>query len=136
MTTDDTTDTPAVDLCDAASLLERARAHVWDIDLRGEPATAFALRIDGRVVAYVNRCVHVAAEMDWNPGEFLDRSGLEIVCSLHGASYDPASGRCLGGPCGRGVLEPLDVREEGARVRWYPSAGLAPVRRPAGTTPP
>ena len=67
-----------LDLCAGAALAERGRAHVWDIALRGEAATAFALRIDGRVVAYVNRCVHVDAEMDWNPGEFLDREGRTI----------------------------------------------------------
>jgi hypothetical protein len=36
------------------------------------PARAFALRFDGRVVAYLNRCAHVPTEMDWQPGEFLD----------------------------------------------------------------
>ncbi len=120
----------SVDLCDAGALAERGRAHVWDIDLRGDQATAFALRIDGRVVAYVNRCLHVAAEMDWNPGEFLDHEGQTIVCSLHGATYEPARGRCLGGPCGRGALEALEVREEQGRVRWYPSPSIRPVVRP------
>jgi nitrite reductase/ring-hydroxylating ferredoxin subunit len=121
---------PGVDLCDARALTERGRAHVWDIDLRGDRATAFALRIDGRVVAYVNRCVHVEAEMDWNPGEFLDREGRTIICSLHGATYEPARGRCLGGPCAGGALEAIDVREEGARVRWYPSADIRPHAPP------
>jgi nitrite reductase/ring-hydroxylating ferredoxin subunit len=123
----DAHDALGVDLCAANALAERGRAHVWDIDLRGEAATGFALRIDGRVVAYVNRCAHVEAEMDWNPGEFLDREGQTIICSLHGATYEPARGRCLGGPCGGGALEAIDVREEGARVRWYPSSHIRPA---------
>ena len=36
-----------------------------------QPARAFALRFDGRVVAYLNRCAHVPTEMDWQPGQFL-----------------------------------------------------------------
>ncbi len=137
MTADiDASSAPWVDLCDAQTLAERSRAHVWDVELHGEPATAFALRIDGRVVAYVNRCLHVAAELDWNPGEFLDRTGEVIVCSLHGAVYEPATGRCAGGPCGRGALERVDVREVDGRLRWYPSPGLEPTSRPEGSTPP
>jgi nitrite reductase/ring-hydroxylating ferredoxin subunit len=115
-----------LELCDSAMLGERSRAHVWDVMWRDEPATAFALRIDGAVVAYLNRCVHVAAEMDWNPGEFLDQERRLVVCSLHGASYAPETGRCVGGPCGRGALVPVPVREVDAHVRWYPTADVRP----------
>jgi nitrite reductase/ring-hydroxylating ferredoxin subunit len=34
----------------------------------GEPMRAFALRYEGQVVAYLNRCVHVPTEMDWKHG--------------------------------------------------------------------
>jgi hypothetical protein len=30
------------------------------------------LRFEGRPRAYLNRCLHVPTEMDWQPGEFLD----------------------------------------------------------------
>ncbi|MFM8736691.1 MAG: Rieske (2Fe-2S) protein, partial [Betaproteobacteria bacterium] len=79
------------------------------------------------VLAYLNRCAHMPAEMDWNPGEFLDADRRLILCSIHGASYDPGTGRCAGGPCGRGALVALDVREEAGRVAWYPSPGFEPV---------
>ena len=59
----------------------------WSI---GQAGRAFALRIDGTPVAYLNRCVHVQAEMDWQPGEFLDHDRRFIVCSMHGATYEPA----------------------------------------------
>lgn len=59
-------------LCPAGDIEERGRAWVWDVLEQGRPVRAFALRFDGRLVAYLNRCVHVAAEMDWQPGEFLD----------------------------------------------------------------
>ena len=33
---------------------------------------AFAMRFEGKVVAYLNRCAHVPTEMDWQDGQFLD----------------------------------------------------------------
>ena len=117
----------AVFLCRAADLPERGKAWVWDVQLWGQPARAFALRFDGRVVAYLNRCAHVPTEMDWQPGEFLDLDRRWILCSIHGAAYEPADGRCIGGPCGRGRLIQLEVAQEDDRVYWYPSRDIRPV---------
>ncbi len=114
-------------LCSSNELEEKGRAVVFDVLHDQAPATAFALRFDGRVVAYLNRCAHVAAEMDWQPGEFLDAGREFILCSIHGAAYAPRDGRCLGGPCGRGRLTPLVVEENAGQVFWHPSA----VTRPA-----
>jgi nitrite reductase/ring-hydroxylating ferredoxin subunit len=114
-------------LCASDALAERGRAFVWDLLHRGQPARAFALRFDGRVVAYLNRCAHVPTEMDWQEGEFLDMDRRWILCSIHGASYEPADGRCVGGPCGRGRLTPIGVGERGGQVYWYPSHDTRPV---------
>lgn len=116
-----------VDLCACSELAERGQAYSFEVRWRGELVRAFAMRFEGQVVAYLNRCAHVPAEMDWNPGEFLDADRRFILCSIHGASYDPLNGRCAGGPCGRGQLVALTVREEDGRVAWYPSAGFQPV---------
>ena len=114
-------------LCRSDDLVERGRAVLFDVSLWRQPARGFALRIDGRVVAYVNRCAHVPTELDWNPGEFLDARRDVIVCAVHGAEYAPESGRCLGGPCGRGRLMPIEVREADGEVAWYPSRDIAPL---------
>jgi nitrite reductase/ring-hydroxylating ferredoxin subunit len=114
-------------LCASADLAESGRAWVWEVMEHGRPARAFALRFQGRVVAYVNRCAHVPAELDWQPGEFLDAERRWIVCSIHGATYAPADGRCVGGPCGRGRLQPVTVAERGGRVYWYPSRDIRPL---------
>jgi nitrite reductase/ring-hydroxylating ferredoxin subunit len=79
------------------------------------------------VVAYLNRCVHLSAELDWQPGEFLDADRRWILCSMHGAAYEPADGRCVGGPCARGALLPIAVEERDAQVYWYPSRDTRPV---------
>lgn len=117
-----------IHLCGGWELEDKGRAHVFDVQEFGRPARAFALRYEGRVVAYLNRCAHVPAEMDWTPGEFLDGDRRYIVCSIHGAMYEPTSGRCVLGPGGRGKLVALDVSEEDGEVYWYPS----PQFRPAG----
>ena len=120
-------DAAAQPLCRADELSERGRAVVFDVLLWRQPARAFALRFDGRVVAYINRCAHVPTEMDWQPGEFLDAERRNIVCSIHGATYAPESGRCVGGPCGRGRLMALAVSESDGQVYWYPSRDIAPL---------
>jgi len=114
-------------LCDSAELVERGRARVFDVLQYRQAARAFALRFDGRVVAYINRCVHVPTEMDWQPGEFLDSDKRFILCATHGAAYEPGDGRCVGGPCGRGHLTALQVEERDGRVYWYPSRDIRPV---------
>ncbi len=114
-------------LCASADLVERGRAWVWDVLEYGRPARAFALRFEGSVVAYMNRCLHVPTEMDWQPGEFLDHDKRYILCSIHGAAYEPRDGRCVGGPCGRGKLTTLALAEEAGQVYWYPSRDIRPV---------
>jgi nitrite reductase/ring-hydroxylating ferredoxin subunit len=114
-------------LCAAAQLPEKGQALVFDVLQYREPTRAFALRFDGRVVAYLNRCAHVPAEMDWQPGEFLDSGREFILCSIHGAAYDPLNGRCVAGPCGRGKLTELRVEEEAGEVYWYPSRDIQPA---------
>ena len=122
------TPTPAPEpLCASTDLAERGRAWVWDVLQYGRPARAFAMRFDGEVVAYLNRCVHVPTEMDWQPGEFLDMNKRWILCSIHGASYEPANGRCVGGPCGTGRLTTVAVQEQRGQVSWYPSRDIRPV---------
>lgn len=114
-------------LCASADLAERGKGWVWDVLEYGRPARAFALRIEGQVVAYMNRCLHVPTEMDWQPGEFLDMDRRYILCSIHGAAYEPRDGRCVGGPCGRGKLTAVRVSEEAGQVYWYPSRDIRPV---------
>ena len=114
-------------LCESAALAERGQAVVWDVTQWGRPARAFALRIDGRVVGYLNRCVHVPTEMDWQEGEFLDMDRRWILCSIHGAHYDPANGQCVGGPCGRGKLTPVACHEQDGQVWWQPTDDIRPV---------
>ena len=123
-------DRPGADgllLCSSQALAERGTAHVFEVTQYRQPVRAFVLRFDGKVVAYLNRCAHVPAEMDWQPGEFLDSEREWIQCSIHGAAYEPATGRCVGGPCGYRGLKALRVEEREGQVYWYPSRDIRPV---------
>ncbi len=117
----------ALPLCHSTELAEKGPALLFDVRHFHEPARAFALRFDGRVVAYLNRCAHVPTEMDWQPGEFLDSGREFILCSIHGAAYEPRTGRCAGGPCGRGRLTVIEVAERDGQVYWYPSPDTQPA---------
>ncbi len=123
-------------LCASADLCEGGRAWVWDVLQYRQPARAFALRFGGRVVAYLNRCLHVPTEMDWQPGEFLDLDKRFILCSIHGASYEPRDGRCVGGPCGRGRLTAIRTEERDGQVYWYPSRDIRPLAFDPPAAPP
>jgi nitrite reductase/ring-hydroxylating ferredoxin subunit len=124
---DDGAPAGALPLCASATLVESGQACVFDVLLWKSPARAFALRFEGRVVAYMNRCAHVPTEMDWQPGEFLDSDRRFILCSMHGALYEPTTGQCIGGPCAGGRLMGIDVVEKAGQVYWYPSRDIGPV---------
>ncbi|MCV2354481.1 Rieske 2Fe-2S domain-containing protein [Paucibacter sp. B2R-40] len=117
----------AIALCPSEELLERGRAHSFDVLQYRQPARAFALRFEGQVVAYLNRCAHVPTEMDWQEGEFLDGDKQFIMCSIHGAVYDPLTGRCVTGMCGRIGLTKIEVQEREGQVYWYPSRDTKPA---------
>lgn len=73
--------------------------------------TAFVIRHQGCVHAYINQCAHVAVELDWMPGEFFDRERIYLICSTHGALYQPDTGYCVSGPCSGRSLVRIEVVE-------------------------
>jgi nitrite reductase/ring-hydroxylating ferredoxin subunit len=98
-------------ICASADLADRGDGVRFEVELKGETVPAFAIRHGGRVYAYVNRCAHIAMELDWNEGKFFDAAGEYLICSTHGALYAPQSGACRGGPCRGAKLVGLDVYE-------------------------
>jgi nitrite reductase/ring-hydroxylating ferredoxin subunit len=92
----------------------------------GQTCRAFAIRWKGQAHAYLNRCSHVAMELDWQPGRFLDAAGEWIVCASHGAVYAPDTGRCAGGPC-RGGLVKITLTEREGVVHWHTAFNLQPA---------
>jgi nitrite reductase/ring-hydroxylating ferredoxin subunit len=98
-------------ICASEALLDSGRGVRFEVEYFGASAPAFAVRQDGRVHGYLNRCSHVAMELDWQEGVFFDSAGRDLLCSTHGAVYETRSGRCLGGPCNRTPLVKLRLEE-------------------------
>jgi nitrite reductase/ring-hydroxylating ferredoxin subunit len=103
-------------ICRSDALLECGRGVRFEVEYFGAPAPAFVVRQDGQVHGYLNRCAHVAMELDWQEGVFFDSSGRDLLCSTHGAVYETRSGRCLGGPCNRTPLVKLRFEEREGSV--------------------
>lgn len=108
-------------ICAADALLDGGAGVRFEVDHRGKPAQAFAVRFRGVVHGYLNSCRHVPIELDWNHGEFFDISKLYLVCSTHGAIYQPDTGLCVGGPCRGARLGPVPLEESGGQV-WLSDA--------------
>jgi len=115
-----------VPLCNSADLVEAGAAVPFDVVYGGLTSRAFAIRWKGGVHAYLNRCTHVAMEMDWQPNRFFDDSGQWLLCSTHGAAYRPDTGACAGGPC-RGGLVRIALSERDGVVHWHTDWNLQPV---------
>lgn len=103
-------------ICAADAVQEQGTGVRFEVDRGGVQQQAFVVRFDGKPRAYLNQCGHVAVELDWQPGVFFDMTRLYLICSTHGALYDPTSGRCISGRCaGRGLV-PLDVSEHDGNI--------------------
>jgi nitrite reductase/ring-hydroxylating ferredoxin subunit len=114
-------------LCASGALLDGGDAVLFKVVEYGRVVPAFALRHAGQPRAYLNRCAHVPAEMDWQPGKFWDAEGRFIVCSVHGALYDPPDGVCVSGPCRGARLLRIELHELGGLVHWCPTERFQPV---------
>jgi nitrite reductase/ring-hydroxylating ferredoxin subunit len=86
-------------ICASAALADAGRGVRFEVEYFGEPAPAFVVRYAGAVHGYLNRCAHVAMELDWQEGVFFDSDGRDLLCSTTVRPTTRASGRCVGGPC-------------------------------------
>lgn len=116
----------ALPVCNSDALQEGGQGVRFRVMLSDGESSAFVIRVNNAVRGYVNRCSHVPVELDWNYGQFLDDSGLHIVCATHGATYDGETGACLGGPCNGSALKALQITEQNGQVVWQPDDFVKP----------
>jgi nitrite reductase/ring-hydroxylating ferredoxin subunit len=109
---------PLFPLCNSRDLLEGGQAVPFDINYAGQTCRAFAIRYNGLPHAYLNRCTHVAMELDWQPNRIFDDSGQWLLCASHGAAYQPDTGQCAGGPCHGGLVK-ITLSENDGVVYWH-----------------
>lgn len=81
------------------------------------PLKGFVIRVGvgdaaggAEVRAYVNRCPHRALSLNLQPDRFLSHDESVIICCMHGAIFEKATGFCVAGPCVGRSLAQLPVR--------------------------
>jgi nitrite reductase/ring-hydroxylating ferredoxin subunit len=114
-------------LCNTRDLLEGGMAVPFDVIYAGQTCRAFAVRFEGGVHAYLNRCTHVAMELDWQPNRVFDDQGQWLLCASHGAAYRPDTGQCAGGPCQGGLVK-IQLSESEGVVYWHSAYNLKPLQ--------
>ncbi len=113
-------------LCNTCDLAEGGLAVPFDVNYAGQTCRAFAVRYKGQPHAYLNRCTHVAMELDWQPNRIFDDSGQWLLCASHGAAYVPDTGQCAGGPCHGGLVKIMLSEIDGV-VYWHCAYNLKPL---------
>jgi nitrite reductase/ring-hydroxylating ferredoxin subunit len=116
----------AIALCASTDLANGGLAVPFDVVFAGQTCRAFAIRYQGQAHAYLNRCAHVAMELDFQPNRFFDISGDWLICATHGALYQPQTGQCRSGPC-RGGLIKITLSEGDGAVHWHTAHNLQPL---------
>ena len=109
---------------------EEGQAVSFDVMLSTSPQTSevampsvemreggFAICVGGSFYAYRNHCPHTGSPLDWMPNQFFSEDRQMLMCHTHGALFDPSTGRCLSGPCPRGLYPlPLQILDDGLLV--------------------
>lgn len=75
----------------------------------------FVVRTGGKVIGYIDRCPHTGMPLALFDN-FLTREKDLILCSSHGALFEPEGGKCIAGPCAGRFLWTWPVKVEGGDV--------------------
>jgi len=104
------------DLADPGSREFRVGGGDW-------PLRGLLVRIGDGVHAYVNRCPHAGHALNLRPDDFLTPDGALLICRSHGALFEPATGRCVAGPCVGAALQRIPVEVVAGSVRLVAGVG-------------
>ncbi len=95
-------------------------ARGFGIDEAAGRHDGFVVREGGAVFAYRNLCPHAGNPLHWKPHAFLSKKRDLILCSVHGATFDIKTGKCVSGPCPGRALTPLHAAVEAGEIAVYP----------------
>ena len=105
-----------VAICPSSDLVTGGLGVRFEVAGENNTWPAFVVRHSQGVAAYINRCAHLALELDWDPGLFFDVDQRHLICATHGALYTADTGQCIGGPCNESGVEVLRVVETAGTV--------------------
>lgn len=90
-------------------------ARGYDPSGRGQD-TLFAVRSQGVLHLWRDRCPHAGTPMAWRRHAYLNAAGDRIVCAAHGALFEPDTGLCVSGPCLGQRLQPVAFAIDGGEI--------------------
>ena len=102
-------------LCDSNSLADNS-SRGFAVSGRA----LLAVRREGQVYVYQNRCPHRGIALEWQPDQFLDPSASLIQCATHGALFLIESGECVAGPCAGQSLVAIPCWEDAQGIWLMP----------------
>ena len=76
----------------------------------GRPPKGLAVHWHGAWHAYRNLCPHWSTPLNTDGAEIVDAASGALICTTHGAQFDPETGRCVLGPCLGDSLRRLRTR--------------------------
>ena len=103
-------------LCQSDQVQEKSKGFGFNVVKDDRVWPAFIIRFAGKIKGYLNVCPHMAFRLDAGTGKFFSINGGKLICTSHGAMFDPDDGRCSGGPCAGFSLIPLALREENGAI--------------------
>ncbi len=96
-------------LAEMAAGLQNGAGHRYRQVQEHGSLSALVLKYKDQLYAYENRCPHLGIELDWLPGDFFDQQQAFLVCSTHGALFQPDTGKCVSGPCQGQSLRRIEI---------------------------
>ncbi|MEC9374913.1 MAG: Rieske 2Fe-2S domain-containing protein [Pseudomonadota bacterium] len=82
----------------------------------GWPFRGFLVHWQGKVHAYANTCPHAGHALNLFDNRFFNKDQTFLICSSHGALFQPETGLCVAGPCLGKRLSPLICQIENNKV--------------------
>jgi len=74
------------------------------------PFRGILVRWRGEIYAYTNSCAHLGYPLNFAEDQFFTPDKQLLMCTSHGALFEPATGKCVGGPCMGASLRSLESR--------------------------
>ncbi len=87
-----------------------SECQTLELDCHGRQLELILLcSVKGNFRVYLNKCPHTGVNLNWQDNQCFDSEGSLLMCSLHGALFQPEDGFCIYGPCKGQSLQGLPL---------------------------
>lgn len=93
----------------STELVKESEAHCFTIKSQKGDFPVIIVRRDSVIHAYVNACPHQYLPLNYRSETIISSDRQQLLCSVHGAAFDSASGHCTSGALDS--LDPVPVFE-------------------------